>query len=984
MKISKILLTLLILSTYLNADIEINDPSMYSPVTDTVMTFTVTIDGNLSTDIHYKTEDVTAFAGTDYVAIEGTIEVPSTDIPTTVDINVTIKALSSGYFNLVLNNLDGARINDGIGQGSIIDTFALCYRDSTGDNIASNKCLLAGDFYHAKDNNHNCQAEVTLVNRDLDDTLSNLTVYKLYDDNATNGSCSGACTGSPTPISTTDTDIAYDNFGSGYTYNIGSLSAGTNITLIDNNTYNSATAITDIMLFADYTSKGLNYKRKVFSCSGGAVNITTTGSADIVNDWVDDATYNGGTHYIKTKIAQESNTQNTVITAVHLDKDTHQATLFSPTDATQVYNIIPYLADESCTVLENIEDPATPGVPLVLEVQAGTSNASGNMLVSNTSAKERYMKMIIIDSTSLSDEGQNCILKSSTSGNFARIAQCANSEVQYLDAFGTDAWARCGNNNGEPCLSSNHGVADPTSPTYNPLYDNELGCYMCTFDIQPACTTDNFAIRPEKFVLASTNPHMPNLLRSGSDYNMSINAYDYSTTTNSVGYTQSDTNLTVATTKWDNNSPKVIDATLNGTVTSGDFNITNGISTYNGTSGEVASISYTDVGFITASVQDRNWAAIDMNDIKGVGDITLPDCSSNGGYICGDKNVTFIPHHFSITDINMSNNNGLPGTYTYIANLDDANQSTFNMAARIQATIMSKNEANVTTTNFQTGSAYYENPVSVRSDITNTLHGDANTTTIPAVLLGFISGETQITWDESNLSQVLRFNFPRDVNNSINPFLVYPSDMNISAKSIYTQTAVTGFDSLAIIPDANESNGLGDGNATMIYGRTNGPRQSFTINPGTAFIYYEAYCSATDTEGVPCTKALLPNGVDSTFTNDPRWFKNTLHTAINGGTVGTITQKGAASVVTNAPGVIEATGQATASLTYTGSSYPYKTTMENNASTWLIYNKYDINATTNEFEVEFLGETGKWAGKDDANSTANTTGALKTNRRSMW
>jgi len=161
----------------------------------------------------------------------------------------------------------------------------------------------------------------------------------------------------------------------------------------------------------------------------------------------------------------------------------------------------------------------------------------------------------------------------------------------------------------------------------------------------------------------------------------------------------------------------------------------------------------------------------------------------------------------------------------------------------------------------------------------------------------------------------------------------------------------------------------------FIYGRTNTPRKIFKGKEGTSLMYFEAYC-------VGCNKSLLPNGTDSNSTNDPRWFVNTLHNTATDGIVGTITQKNAAKVTNTA---IVPTTPSQATLNYNETSgYPYKATMENNASNWLIYNKHDINDTNNEFEVEFLKNSAGWGGVDDSNSTTNSNSSTKTNRRIMW
>ena len=59
--------------------------------------------------------------------------------------------------------------------------------------------------------------------------------------------------------------------------------------------------------------------------------------------------------------------------------------------------------------------------------------------------------------------------------------------------------------------------------------------------------------------------------------------------------------------------------------------------------------------------------------------------------------------------------------------------------------------------------------------------------------------------------------------------------------------------------------------------------------------------------------------------------------------------------------------------------------MQNKAPSWLIYNKYKIDADKNEFEIEFDSNTDlSWAGVSDTNTSTVNTGSKKTNRRTMW
>jgi hypothetical protein len=72
-------------------------------------------------------------------------------------------------------------------------------------------------------------------------------------------------------------------------------------------------------------------------------------------------------------------------------------------------------------------------------------------------------------------------------------------------------------------------------------------------------------------------------------------------------------------------------------------------------------------------------------------------------------------------------------------------------------------------------------------------------------------------------------------------------------------------------------------------------------------------------------------------------------------------------------------------LTYDGSyDYPYGTTMENNASSWLIYNPDDPTATRNKFSVKFNKTSTGWSGAHETNTTTKDPSTVTTNRRTRW
>jgi hypothetical protein len=219
----------------------------------------------------------------------------------------------------------------------------------------------------------------------------------------------------------------------------------------------------------------------------------------------------------------------------------------------------------------------------------------------------------------------------------------------------------------------------------------------------------------------------------------------------------------------------------------------------------------------------------------------------------------------------------------------------------------------------------------------------------------------------------VHFNIDRNTSTPLNPITITVVDAN-SWLGWSSSASPAAFNGTTLNKSYN-----------FIYGRTNAPRQRFTTDTGVAFIYYEVYCSGTDTLNNSCDKTLLPNSSTSKSTNDPRWFKNTLHiTSTDGiaGTTATIVQKNSLSNVNTTN--VTSGNPTNVTLSYNGSSFPYKTTMKNTASKWLIYNKYDDNATSNEFEVEFINANSNWAGKKETDNTTNKKASDRTNRRTMW
>ncbi len=480
---------------------------------------------------------------------------------------------------------------------------------------------------------------------------------------------------------------------------------------------------------------------------------------------------------------------------------------------------------------------------------------------------------------------------------------------------------------------------------------------------QYSCSLDSFAIRPDRFILSAPTGQDSELLKSGNVYNFSllaaqcnyvsnncINDYAASNDYNVSGITNSSGLLSLNPTLYNiHGNP---DSTLHGTLSLS----TNSFDIQNGLAANVVNMSFDDVAKVDIQVIDKTWAQVDITN----GDTTA-DCSSSGAWICGDTNATFIPDHFALSGVGLYNNNNTG--FTYLS--DD-----LNMSARVGLTVTAQNALNATTQNFSSGS--WENPVNIYltvptiSGLTSIKH-DINST----IDLGFNQGALTIPWNETNSSQQLLFNFKRDVNSPKNPFIVLGSNIDLNSSSLYTSTS----SNTANISGSN----VATQDATFLYGRTFAPRYRFTGNNGNANIFYEVYC---DSDG---NKSMLPSGSigDS---SSIAWYLNVNHNTTTDGNITTITEKNLTNTVTNSSTLPLTTsnGISTTALVYHGTTFPYKTTMQDTASSWLIYNPYDSTATTNEFEVEFYGGSNTWTGHNNTTTTTDSVAAPVTGKRILW
>lgn len=706
------------------------------------------------------------------------------------------------------------------------------------------------------------------------------------------------------------------------------------------------------------------------------------GSVDVVD--TDEYSNYATQPVIKTKIASKSNIQ---LTAVYLGPNNLQQNYNSSTFANAPLEAFLYRTDSTCTEELALAEPTTgnpAGQPVIAHILNGANSGNTNTFTMKAVAnKDTRIKIKYADWSAILSgftSANSCFNNSNWEGNLNGLPQCLNDlgsdsglSQDFLNRYPNISSTCLNQASGHSACDSNEYDNQGSKGNITPQkYNHTYGCLACILDAIPdveTCSTDNFAIRPEKLVINSTNPDMFNLLRSAQDYNTSINAYNYNTTVDTLDYnvTSANTIFSITTTLYDKNNLELNATTtppMNGTASFGgsDFNMSNGISIKAGIVGnEVAGLTFDDVGKVNIRVEDHQWAAVDNDD-------TPMNCDANGTYVCGDRNVTFIPDHFDFNTLTITNNNGNPGTFTYLAN--EVNQT----AARIDTQIRALNHNGNVTQNF---SPYplYENNITVTPVVVKPtyLYPDANETRINNILVGFASGVKNIAWNDTNSSTYLRFNFKRDVNQPVNPFDVNESDLNISVSSLYTDGAST-----ATIIGNRDMNATGK--STFIYGRTHAPRYRFLGNNGDAPIYFEVYCN-----GAGCDTTLLPTLVPGIYiesVDSIGWYQNNLHNPVTDGNITALT----APLVTSGHTIyFNATDVWT--LVYDAGNpnrvYPYITTERTSASGWLIYNKYDANATANEFEVEF-NSAGDWAGKHETNTSTDSNASSTTSKRIFW
>jgi len=397
-----------------------------------------------------------------------------------------------------------------------------------------------------------------------------------------------------------------------------------------------------------------------------------------------------------------------------------------------------------------------------------------------------------------------------------------------------------------------------------------------------------------------------------------------------------------------------------------------------------------------------------------------------------DYNLTLKPYQFDVSNLTpsiaFSSNSDFDGnsTFVYMSNLqrtyDNNNSTNDYMAIKFIGSLSAVGFDNVVLSNYVDGCFAEDINISAFSTILaepdNSDADAANDLNLTRYIRITDSSNT-IDWQRVDDAEVTASQndlipstyFYKDMNGSItlgyfinyNRQVITPAggipfmSVNNPAVRVYEDLNVTCNNTVGnrcsrfadfTYSDYNGTQTLNDTQVNFFYARAYAPRTITEGNVANAPVGYEVYCAQCANDA---TLAALLNNVPAMqmSTYGVGWYNALDHNISRDGNFTNLIEFGGRGSVI---GTVDET-QYTQSIqptteTYNDSStkaYPYKTTMLYTPHDWLVYDKYNVNATTNYFDVEFRGGSGGWtgygadlAGKTDSNASS------KTARRIRW
>ena len=231
-------------------------------------------------------------------------------------------------------------------------------------------------------------------------------------------------------------------------------------------------------------------------------------------------------------------------------------------------------------------------------------------------------------------------------------------------------------------------------------------------------------------------------------------------------------------------------------------------------------------------------------------------------------------------------------------------------------------------------------------------------------------------FEEGKASAEVFFNFARKVDHTKNPFTVSSDDFSLDNLDTIINSKSYKYESPAKKTSAN-----------FYYGRVYAPYYEGPADGFFAKIYYGVYCDDCD----KATYLTSGTGIWQAFPAATSWYVNPSHK------VGVLKFDDFSfsnnTVLGNNVSAVNNGEQ----LIFVSNQKPVKDIAKMHANMCLIYNEFDKNAVTSDFNVRFLVPNGDWAGKtlksgSDKGDVGNVVGGEnnfndlsdKTNRRISW
>jgi hypothetical protein len=577
-------------------------------------------------------------------------------------------------------------------------------------------------------------------------------------------------------------------------------------------------------------------------------------------------------------------------------------------------------------------------------------------------------------STRINNAGVTCTNTSTTSGNLKGVPACLDSETKIKQVFPNKNITECltsgpyGAN--AACNPSNYNANGSKGNIQPAKYNNQYGCAQCLVG-NYICARDNFAIKPATYSIDINDTNTNHI--GGKYYPLDINATDGIDNVNVTGYDQ-----TI------NKNSGTIQLIIPVGCT--DLNATQkhfgtDISFSAGKINQPALFHYDNIGDINITIVDNNWTQVDQSAYNGKNfDDCIVNSTSNtpvsgkvGCNIEGNKTLKFIPKAFRIS-LNMTNFNSNP--FTYISNdgnmsaqmdwiftaiLDDNTTSTISdnpiainytkncYAKDINYTIRLINDQNLSWSSTKNRIKFFQDNNSSISSLKNLGVGYAD------------FNSSQLNFNQGIGRVKTYFNFDRNLSKTDEPFKIFKNDFNL--------TSITDADGVS----GSDFNRNTNQNTTFYYARVHSPDYRVNGNTVNVKIYYEVYCRDCNQTNF---NSLGSESIDSIY-----WYINKNDNNISNGHIYNFINSVKINPIT--PSTTKTNGEESDTVTYNGSTFPYRERIDINASSWLIYNPYNSTATTNNFNVEFLG-SGSWAGIGNTGKTVDLNISVKGSKRIDW